>query len=89
VSPAGLRHASAIPVARPHDHDAAAHPGAATPQGQQATFAFEGSLVAGDIRSTVAKRLIREWAVQHRAQLEANWVNMEAGRALDRIEPLE
>jgi hypothetical protein len=58
-------------------------------QGQQATFAFEGSLVAGDIRSTVAKRLIREWAVQHRAQLEANWVNMEAGRALDRIEPLE
>jgi hypothetical protein len=58
-------------------------------QGQQATFDFDGRPVAGDIRSAVAKRLIREWAVQHRAQLEANWVNMEAGRALERIAPLE
>jgi hypothetical protein len=29
------------------------------------------------------------WAVQHRGQLEANWVSMGAGRALERIEPLE
>ena len=26
---------------------------------------------------------------QHRAQVEANWANMELGRALERIEPLE
>ena len=58
-------------------------------QGQQATFDFDGQLLAGDLRSGVAKRLIREWAAQHRAQLEANWANMEAGRALERIEPLE
>jgi chromosome condensin MukBEF MukE localization factor len=58
-------------------------------QGQQATFDFGGELLAGDLRSGVAKRLIRDWAVQHRAQLEANWGNMEAGRALERIEPLE
>jgi len=58
-------------------------------QGQQATFDFAGELLVGDIRSAVAKRLIREWAGLHRAQLEANWANMEAGRALDRIEPLE
>ena len=58
-------------------------------QGQQATFDFGGELLLGDIRSAIAKGLIREWAVLHRAQLEANWANMEAGRALDRVEPLE
>ena len=58
-------------------------------QGQQATFDFGGELLAGDIRSGVAKRLIREWAVQHRTQLEANWARMEVGRALERIDPLE
>jgi hypothetical protein len=41
------------------------------------------------IKSRTALRLIREWAVAHRSQLEANWANMEAGRALERIEPLE
>jgi hypothetical protein len=58
-------------------------------QGQQSAFDFAGEPVAGDLRSGVAKRLIREWAVQNRAQLEANWAAMEAGRALERIEPLE
>jgi hypothetical protein len=58
-------------------------------QGQQATFDFAGNPLAGDIRSGVAKRLIRDWAIQHAGQLEANWANMEAGRALDRIAPLE
>jgi hypothetical protein len=45
--------------------------------------------LAGEFRSGTAKRLIQEWAVQHRVQLDANWANMEAGRALDRIELLE
>ena len=58
-------------------------------QGQQATFDFAGEPVAGDLRSGVAKRLIREWAIQHRVELEANWAAMEAGRSLERIEPLE
>jgi hypothetical protein len=58
-------------------------------QGQQATFGFDGELVIGEFPSGVAKRLIREWAAQHRAQLEANWASMEAGRALERIPPLE
>ena len=58
-------------------------------QGQQATFDFAGEPVAGDLRSGVAKRLIREWAIQHRVELEANWAAMEAGRILERIEPLE
>jgi hypothetical protein len=58
-------------------------------QGQHGSFDFGGELVAGDFRSGTATRLIREWAADHRVQLDANWANMEAGRALERIEPLE
>lgn len=48
-------------------------------QGQQATFTFDGELLAGAIQSRTALRLIRE----------ANWARMQAGEALDRIAPLE
>jgi hypothetical protein len=34
-------------------------------------------------------RLIRQWAVRHRAELEANWTRMKAGRPLDKIPPLD
>ena len=40
-------------------------------QGQHAKFSFDGELLAGDISGT-ARRLIREWTLQHRAELEAN-----------------
>lgn len=58
-------------------------------QGQQATFLFNGSVLAGEIRSANARRLIQDWAIEHRGDLEANWVKMRLGRALDRIRPLE
>ena len=58
-------------------------------QGQQATFLFSGELLAGEIRSGTARRLIREWAAEHRGELEANWARMKAGQALARIRPLE
>lgn len=58
-------------------------------QGQQAKFDFGGNVVAGQIQSGTAVRLIREWAVLHRAELEANWAKVKAGRSLDRIPPLE
>ena len=58
-------------------------------QGQQAVFDFDGQLVAGELASGVARRLIKEWAILHRAQLDMNWANMEVGQALERIEPLE
>jgi len=58
-------------------------------QGQNGTFDFAGQPLAGEVKSGTAHRLIREWAVAHRSQLEANWANMEAGRSLERIEPLE
>ena len=58
-------------------------------QGQQATFLFSGDILAGEIRSGTARRLIREWAAEHRGELEANWARMKAGQALARIGPLE
>jgi hypothetical protein len=38
-------------------------------QGQQATFLFSGELLAGEIRSGTARRLIREWAASIMASL--------------------
>ena len=58
-------------------------------QGQQAKFDFDGEILAGEIRSGTARRLIRDWAMQHRAELEANWGRMKAGKPLERIPPLE
>ena len=58
-------------------------------QGQQGTFGFDGEILAGEIRSGTARRLIRDWAVQHRGELEWNWGRMKAGEALERIPPLE
>lgn len=58
-------------------------------QGQQATFLFDGVILAGEIRSANARRLIRDWAAEHRRDLEANWVKMKLGDALDRVRPLE
>jgi hypothetical protein len=58
-------------------------------QSQNATFDFEGKMHVGSIQSKRALRLIREWAILHRADLEANWANMKAGKPLDRIPPLE
>jgi len=40
-------------------------------QGQQATFTFDGQMLAGMIRSRTALRLIREWALLHSEELEA------------------
>jgi hypothetical protein len=54
----------------------------------QAKFSFDGDLLAGEIRSRKARERIRTWALEHRAELEANWANMKAGRALESIAPL-
>jgi hypothetical protein len=58
-------------------------------QGQEAKFNLDGEMIAGNIRSKTARRLIRQWAALHRRELEVNWKNMKAGRHLERIEPLE
>ncbi len=58
-------------------------------QGQQATFTLEGKLFAGALSSRTARRLIKEWAVAHRTELQANWDRLQEGEALERIAPLE
>lgn len=58
-------------------------------QGQRGKFDFEGKLIAGNIRSRTACRLIREWAQLRHTELEANWQNARLGDFLQRIEPLD
>jgi hypothetical protein len=57
-------------------------------RGDRATFALEGELLAGQIRSRTARRRIQRWATLHRRELAANWEAVKAGRPLERIEPL-
>ena len=58
-------------------------------QGQQATFTTDGEILAGNIRSRTAIRLIKEWSLAHRAELDANWVRAREGEPLERIAPLD
>ena len=58
-------------------------------QGQQATFTFDGDLLAGTLQSRTATRLIKEWALAHRPELESNWQRIKAGEPLERIAPLD
>jgi hypothetical protein len=58
-------------------------------QGDQAKFGFDGTLLAGALRSRTAVRRIQRWAALHCLELEANWARMKAGQPLERIEPLQ
>ena len=58
-------------------------------QNQRATFDFDGKLLQGEIQSRTARRLIERWALQHRDELMVNWSNIERGRSLNQIAPLE
>lgn len=58
-------------------------------QGQQASLTFDGSILAGALRSRTALRLVEEWARLHQAELEANWRRVQAGEPLEKIPPLD
>jgi len=58
-------------------------------QGRQASFTFDGELLAGDLRSRTALRLIKEWSLARRSELEANWRRINAGEPLEKIAPLD
>ncbi len=57
-------------------------------QGHQATFKFDGSPLAGQMPRT-AKKLVKDWALAHTRELEADWERARLGEPLERIEPLE
>lgn len=58
-------------------------------QGQQATFTFDGQILAGELRSPTAVRLITEWCLVRGTELELNWKRIQAGQPIERIAPLE
>ena len=58
-------------------------------QGEKATFNFDGQLLTGSISSGTARKLVRDWARRRKLELMINWKNIEKGRPLNRIEPLE
>jgi hypothetical protein len=57
-------------------------------QGEMAVFDFRGNILAGDISSRTAVRLIREWADLHPAELAENWEDLQNGRGFRKIPPL-
>ncbi len=58
-------------------------------QGQQATFTFDGEVLAGALQSRTALHLIKEWAITNRLELQANWNRAKAGEPLERVAPLD
>lgn len=58
-------------------------------QGQRGRFDFDGNLLKGNICSQTARKLIQEWAVLHKAELEENWNYVQQGSALQKIAPLD
>jgi len=58
-------------------------------QGQRGTFDLSGRMVAGSIQSRTARRLIKQWARQHEAEILANWRRIQAGQPLELIAPLQ
>ncbi len=57
-------------------------------QGQRGKFDIKGRMVAGNIDSKTALRLIRQWAKEHETEIRANWKRARAGQPLEAIEPL-
>ena len=58
-------------------------------QGRRATFTFDGEPLMGALHSRMAIRLVKEWSLAHRPELEANWNRAKAGRPVEWIAPLE
>ena len=55
--------------------------------GQVASVALDGSIIAGALAPR-ARRLVREWARLHEAELLRNWRRARHQRPLDSIAPL-
>lgn len=58
-------------------------------QGQDAVFTFDGEILAGEFSSARARRLVKEWALLHRMELELNWRRAKKLKPLEHIAPLD
>lgn len=56
--------------------------------GVSASFSLDGRISRGNFPQR-ARRLVREWARMHAAELARNWALAREGRELVAIEPLE
>ena len=52
-------------------------------------FNFEGEMIQGNMKSNTALKLITEWAVLRKLELEENWKNIGDKTAINKIEPLQ
>ncbi len=57
-------------------------------QGTEGIFNFDGAMLQGNIKSSIALRLIKEWALLRKTELEVNWKNISAKTSINKIEPL-
>lgn len=58
-------------------------------QGYRAKVDFEGNVLAGNLRSRTALRLVREWLDRHTIELERNWELARQSKPLEKVAPLE
>jgi hypothetical protein len=58
-------------------------------QGTEGIFSFKGEMLLGNIKSKTALRLIQEWAVLRKKELEENWKNINEKVGINKIEPLQ
>lgn len=58
-------------------------------QGNKAKIDFQGNVLAGDLGSRTALKLIREWVDLHADALQRDWELAREGKPLEKIEPLE
>ena len=57
-------------------------------QGTEGKFNFDGNMLQGNIQSATALRLIKEWAILRKTELEENWKNISEKTSINKIEPL-
>jgi hypothetical protein len=58
-------------------------------QGSEGEFDFNGNPIEGNIKSKTALKLIKEWAMLRRKDLEQNWQNISTKSTINKIEPLK
>jgi hypothetical protein len=58
-------------------------------QGARASFALDGTCIGGNLESSTAVRLVRQWLALHRFEVQANWQRIRRGEPLQRIAPLD
>lgn len=58
-------------------------------QGAEGIFDFQGNMVRGNIKSAIALKLIREWALLRTKELDENWNNILNKQNINKIEPLQ